>query len=128
MRETINKWIVEKNRFQDLENLQQNSLVNRLLNDLHGVEMETHQCVMYAMSGYLLERLPISPSPYQELRDHLAGLKSVREGFNQDVVNICKRFVDEDDCQSSSSIVNDLLIELATEAGVQQMSLTDNLL
>lgn len=128
MKEQLKQYVIDNNDFMSLERLQMNSMINRLVNEVRGIEIDTEILLMLAMSGYLVENIPIPSNGYAELRDKLQEGYEPKTEFSKEIMVIVKRFVDDDCTQSSQSLVSDLLILLSTEKAWQALTPTKDLI
>lgn len=128
MKEQLKQYVIDNNDFMSLERLQMNSMINRLVNEVRGIEIDTEILLMLAMSGYLVENIPIPSNGYAELRGKLQEGYEPKTEFSKEIMVIVKRFVDDDCTQSSQSLVSDLLIILSTEKAWQALTPTKDLI
>lgn len=128
MKEQLKQYVIDNNDFMSLERLQMNSMLNRLINEVHGVEIDTEVFLMLAMSGYLVENIPIPSDGYDALRDKLQEGYEPKTELSKEIMVIVKRFVDDNCTQSSQSLVSDLLILLSTEKAWQTLTPTKDLI
>ena len=128
MKQQLKQYVIDNNDFGMLERLQMNSMLNHLINEVHGVEIDTEILLMLVMSGYLLENIPVQNSGYIELREKLQNEYEPNTELSKELMVIVRRFVDDNCTQSSQSLVTDLLILLSTEKAWQSLTPTKDLL